>query len=300
MTQITFGVGIPASAACGGDPVRDAAHAEAAGFDFVSASDHPGVTAPNFETWTMMAWMAAATTRIGVASRVLGVPFRNPALLAKMAETFQRLSGGRLILGLGAGSGDGELRSYGVEVAEPRAKIAGLAEAVTIIRGMWTEPTFTHRGSIYRTSKAELEPKPVRPIPIWLGTFGPRGLALTGRLADGWIPSLGYRPEDELPSMVAAVVDAARAAGRNPDGITRGLNVRVDLDADPATAPGDVLSGPAERITERLLGFTAIGFNAFNFLLPAADRARHTEQLAGKVLPAVRENASPTGASGLG
>src|SRR2546429_2900879 len=97
---VLFGVNVSSSAAIGADPVADAVRAEELGFDFVSASDHPCGADPTFETWTMLTWIAAATSRIRVATRVLGVPYRPPAIVAKMAETLDRLSGGPLILGL--------------------------------------------------------------------------------------------------------------------------------------------------------------------------------------------------------
>ena len=103
MSEIMFGLSIPTSVLPGTDPVATARMAEDLGFDFVSASDHPCGTEPVCETWTILSWVAAATSRIRVATRVLGVPYRNPAIVAKMAETFSRLSGGRLILGLGGG-----------------------------------------------------------------------------------------------------------------------------------------------------------------------------------------------------
>src|SRR2546426_3421276 len=103
MTEVLFGLNIETSTAAGADPVADARKAEALGFDFVSANDHLHGVDPRYETWTMLSWVAAGTSRIRVATRVLGVPYRNPAVLAKMAETFDRMSGGRLILGLGAG-----------------------------------------------------------------------------------------------------------------------------------------------------------------------------------------------------
>src|SRR5919198_6664926 len=108
MAAIQFGLNISTTADQGADPVGDAKRAEELGFDFVSSSDHPGTSSPNYETWTMLSWIAASTSRIGIATRVLGVPFRPPALLAKMAATLDALSGGRLILGLGGGSGDDE------------------------------------------------------------------------------------------------------------------------------------------------------------------------------------------------
>jgi alkanesulfonate monooxygenase SsuD/methylene tetrahydromethanopterin reductase-like flavin-dependent oxidoreductase (luciferase family) len=90
MSEVTFGLSITPSVLPGTDPVASARMAEDLGFDFVSASDHPCGTEPTYETWTMLSWVAAATSRIRVATRVLGVPYRNPAMVAKMAETFSR------------------------------------------------------------------------------------------------------------------------------------------------------------------------------------------------------------------
>ena len=143
MTRLLFGLNLSTSAAPGADPARDARTAERLGFDFLSASDHPCGTAPTYETWTMLTWAAAATTRIRLATRVLGVPYRPPAIVAKMAETLDRLSGGRLILGLGGGYSDEEFRAFGLAVPSPRDKVDGLAEAIAITRGLWSEPTFT-------------------------------------------------------------------------------------------------------------------------------------------------------------
>jgi alkanesulfonate monooxygenase SsuD/methylene tetrahydromethanopterin reductase-like flavin-dependent oxidoreductase (luciferase family) len=192
MRGITIGLSVSTAATPGADPVAAAREAEDLGFDFVSASDHLHGRQPTWETWTMLSWIAAATSHIKVATRVLGVPYRPPAVLAKMAETFDRLSDGRLILGLGGGAVDEEFRAFGFPVRSPRDKVDGLEEAIRIARGLWSRPGFTFEGRLYRTDGADLEPKPERRIPIWLGTYGNRALALTGRLVDGWIPSLGY------------------------------------------------------------------------------------------------------------
>ncbi len=192
--SVLFGLNVSTSAPHASDPVAAARRAEELGFDFVSASDHLHSGDPTFEPWTLLSWIAAATSRIRVATRVLAVPYRHPAVVAKMAETLDRLSGGRLILGLGGGYSDEEFRAFGLGERAPRDKIEGLEEAVRIARGLWSEPRFTFEGRLYRTEDAELEPKPERRIPIWLGTYGNRALALTGRLADGWIPTLELAP----------------------------------------------------------------------------------------------------------
>lgn len=284
---LQFGVNVSTSADDGADPVGDARRAEELGFDFVSSSDHPGGSSPSFETWTMLSWIAASTSRIRIATRVLGVPYRPPPLVAKMAATLDRLSGGRLILGLGGGSGDDEFRMFGLGVPSPREKTEGLEEAVTIIRGLWSEPRFTFDGRRYHTDGAELEPKPDRRIPIWLGTFAPRALAVTGRLADGWIPSLGYAPPDEVVVMRERVLQAARDAGRDPSEITCAYNVEVRVDGGAGDDPS-VVSGTPEQVSERLADFVELGFSALNFMPSGPDYGEQVERLAGEVIPAVR------------
>jgi alkanesulfonate monooxygenase SsuD/methylene tetrahydromethanopterin reductase-like flavin-dependent oxidoreductase (luciferase family) len=279
-------VDVSTSAASGRDPVRAAQAAEALGFDFVSASDHLHGVSPTYETWTMLAWIAASTSRIGVLTRVLGLPYRNPAVLAKMAETFDRLSEGRLILGLGAGASDGEFRGFGLDVRPPRDKVDGLAEAIHIIRGVWTQPSFTFTGRLYRTDAAELTPKPDHRIPIWLGTFGNRALDVTGRLADGWIPSLGYAAPEQLQVMRGRTLAAAQAAGRDPAEVTCALNLQIRLQDQPGTDPA-VVCGPPQAVTGRLLELAAMGFNALNLIVTGSG-GDQLERIARDVIPAVR------------
>src|SRR6266542_5375646 len=155
MSKLLFGINVSTSAAPGADPVAETRTAEELGFDFVSANDHPCGTKPTHELWTMLAWLAARTSRVRVAPRVLGIPYRPPAVVAKMAEALDRLSGGRLVLGLGGGASDDEFRAFGLGVPTPREKIDGLEEAVRIIRGVWTQPSFSFHGRLYRTDDAE-------------------------------------------------------------------------------------------------------------------------------------------------
>lgn len=135
----------------------------------------------------MLTWIAAHTTRIRVASRVLAVPFRRPAMVAKLAASPDQLSGGRLILGLGGGYADSEIAAVGAPELSPAAKITGLAEAAEILRGAWSQAGFSLTVTQYRVSDLEMQPRPAWPVPVCPGTFGPRALAVTGRLADGWI-----------------------------------------------------------------------------------------------------------------
>lgn len=290
MTGLLFGLNVSTSAAPGADPVADATRAEELGFDFLSANDHPCGKDPTHETWTMLSWIAARTSRIHIATRVLGVPYRNPAIVAKMAETLDRLSGGRLILGLGGGGSDEEFRAFGLGVRSPRDKVKGLGEAIRITHGLWSEQAFTFEGRLYRTEGAEMEPKPARRIPIWAGTFGDRALALTGRLADGWIPSFELAPPDRAKVMRERVLSAANAAGRGPEEITCAYNmeIRVGEASDPGSS---VVSGRSDQIAERLLGFVDMGFTAFNFIPSGPDTADQIDRLSHEVIPAVRAGA---------
>jgi alkanesulfonate monooxygenase SsuD/methylene tetrahydromethanopterin reductase-like flavin-dependent oxidoreductase (luciferase family) len=291
MANILFGLGLRASAAAGDDPVAEARRAEQLGFDFVSLADHPCGTNPTYEAWTTLCWIAASTSRIRIAPRVLGIPYRPPAMVAKMAETLSRLSGGRLILGLGGGYSDEEFRAFGLAVPSARQKVDGMAEAIAVITGLWSQPGFTFDGGIYRTAAANLEPKPAWPIPIWLGTFGERALAATGRLADGWIPSYGYVPPQQLPAMRERVLTAARQAGRDPEGITCALHMQVRVD-EHARRDDSTVSGSPAAVAEQLTAFAKLGFTAFS-LTPAGPKpAEQAEQLARAVIPAVTAAAS--------
>jgi probable F420-dependent oxidoreductase len=284
-----FGLNVSTSVEAGVDPVAQARRAEELGFDFVSASDHLHGDAPSYEPWTMLSWIAAATSRIRIATRVLAVPYRRPPVLAKMAETFHRLSGGRLILGLGGGYGDDEFRAFGIGVPSPRDKIDGLEEAIRIIRGVWSERDFSFDGRLHRVEGAEVEPKPDSPIPIWVGTYGPRALNLTGRLADGWIPSLGFAPPDEVKVMRGRVLAAAREAGRDPSAITCAYNVVIRVE-EPGDTDPSVVSGSPDAVAERLQSFAEIGFTAFNFMPTGPGEDEQVERLAREVLPALRRD----------
>src|SRR5262249_20745278 len=201
MTDLIFGVGVPASAALDDDPVGLAQEAERLGFDFVSAADHPCGSGPSYATTAMLTWIAARTSRIKVASRVLGVPFRRPAMVAKLAVSLDLLSGGRFILGLGAGYSDQAIAPVGGPALSPAATLDALPEALQVTRGHWPRSGYTQHGCPHGARALTTEPRPAHPIPVWLAPFGPRALAAPGALAAGWIPPLGSQPIEEFPAM---------------------------------------------------------------------------------------------------
>jgi probable F420-dependent oxidoreductase len=265
------------------DPVAEARAAERLGFDFVAVTDHPAGAHPTYETFTLLAWIAARTERIGIATKVLGVPFRRPAMVAKTAESLQRLSGGRLLLGLGGGYADDEIAALGAPIPSPRTKVDGMAEAIQIIRRIWSGPDATFRGRVHSVEHLTITPRPVDPIPIWLGTYGPRALAVTGRWADGWIPSLGFAPPAVIPDMLDRIRTAAVAAGRAPDSVRAVYNVPVTLDRRAPRTP-DAVTGSAADIIEQLHGLAALGFTGFNLAVAPGQLAA----VGTEVLPALR------------
>jgi probable F420-dependent oxidoreductase len=271
----------------GPDPdllVAEARHAEQLGYDLFALSDHLHSDRATWEPWTALSFLAAATDRITLATDVLGLPYRAPAVLAKMAESLDRLSGGRLVLGLGNGGYEAEFAAFGLSTRTPGEKVAALDEAVQIIRSLWRQPSTTYRGRHFSVQDARIEPRPAHPVPVWLGTYGPRALAVTGRLADGWLPSLQRLSLTEAAALRDRVRAAARAAGRDPDTLTCACNVQIRL-GGPA-AGGRVVAGSSQQVAEQLAAVVRAGFTFP--LLFGLDRAEDRERFAAEVAPLVR------------
>jgi alkanesulfonate monooxygenase SsuD/methylene tetrahydromethanopterin reductase-like flavin-dependent oxidoreductase (luciferase family) len=285
--ELRFGVGISTLAGPGADPAAQARHAEALGFDLLTVSDHLHGTHPSLETWTVLTWIAAATSRAHVAPLVLGLPYRPPPVVAKMAESLQRLSDGRLVLGLGGGGADPEFAAFGLAARSPGEKVEALAEEIEILRGLWSSTPFSYEGKHFTLREAAVEPKPEAPIPIWTGSYGPRSLAVTGRLADGWNPSYPYAPPDVARGMRERVRAAAAEAGRDPDEITCAYNLSVNV-AEGAPEHPKIVSGAPERVAERLVELCRMGFRTMNFWFREGAVAEQRERMANEVLPAVR------------
>lgn len=249
---------------------EQARHAEQLGFTHFALSDHLHSAAPTFDPWTALTWVAAATSEITVVPDVLGLPYRPPAVLAKMAESLQRLSGGRLVLGLGNGGYDREFVAFGLNQRTPGQKVDALGEAITLMRRLWAEPAVTLDGAHYRAEAAEICPHPAQPIPIWLGAYGTRSLVQAGTMADGWLPSLGRATVEQLRGMRTTVREAAERAGRDPDGITYACNVFVE-------------SGGIDDIAPRLHQLVDSGFDTL--LVAGLSTASSREEFAGRILP---------------
>jgi alkanesulfonate monooxygenase SsuD/methylene tetrahydromethanopterin reductase-like flavin-dependent oxidoreductase (luciferase family) len=218
-----------------GDPARTVEQvmlADELGLDVVGIQDHP-YQRRFFDTWTLLAFVAARTSRVRLVTDVANLPLRPPATLAKAAASLDVLSGGRFELGLGAGAFWDAIVAMGGPRRTPKESVDALEEAIAVLRSCWRgDDPVRAPGPYYPVSGLRPGPPPAHPIGIWLGAYRPRMLRVTGRLADGWLPSLGFGnwTEDELAARHGDVDDAARAAGRDPSDVRRALNVTLVAD----------------------------------------------------------------------
>jgi len=233
-----------------------------------------GEATGGWECWSLMAALAAVTDRVELGQIVTNNLFRNPALLAKMADTVDEISGGRLILSLGAGDGGGDAARFGFATDH---RVGRFAEALRIITSLLREGRVDFSGEYYRVREAELRPRGPRPggPPILIGSqLGPKMLDLTARYADSWNTFLDLKPNDVAAAM--APLDAAlHAIGRDPATLGRTVLLSVDLDLPRQHPPsvaygrtraqeaadGAVLTGDAAHIAAQLRKYAAAGIN---------------------------------------
>jgi alkanesulfonate monooxygenase SsuD/methylene tetrahydromethanopterin reductase-like flavin-dependent oxidoreductase (luciferase family) len=267
-----------------GDPLLPTAQeVERLGLDCIGVQDHP-YQRRFVDTWTLLAMIAATTSRVVVFPDVANLPLRSPAVLAKAAASLDVLSGGRVELGLGAGGFWDAIEAYGGPRRSPAEAYGALEEAIIVIRMVWSgERNLRFEGDHYRLAGAHSGPVPAHRIGIWLGVYGPRALRLAGRVADGWVPS--FRGELRPLLEMAARLDAGAAeAGRDPGAIRRVLNIGGAI-TDGASE--GVMHGPVEQWTEELTALVIEhGFDTF-LLWPQGHE--QLSRFAEEVVPAVRE-----------
>jgi alkanesulfonate monooxygenase SsuD/methylene tetrahydromethanopterin reductase-like flavin-dependent oxidoreductase (luciferase family) len=264
--------------------VEEARQAERAGFDLVGIQDHP-YQRRYLDTFTLLAALATATERIGLFPDVASLPLRHPAMLAKAAASIDLLSGGRFELGLGAGAFWDAIVAMGGPRRTPGEAFEATEEAIGLLRLLWSdERAARFEGRHYRVVGVKPGPAPAHPIGIWIGAFGPRMLALIGRLADGWVPSSPRVPPDRLAAAQARIDDAAAAAGRDPGAIRRLYNISGRI----GPGGGGFLDGPAGQWVEQLLPLVVeTGMDTF-VLWASESPASQLERFAAEVAPALR------------
>lgn len=242
------------------------------GFTTLWAEDHLewGEDA-TIECLTTLAYFAAEFPAYHVGSLVMSQAYRNPALLAKMMANLQLLSGGRFILGLGAGWKEEEYHAYGYPFPDIRTRTEQLAEAAAIIQSMWTQQPSTFIGKHYKIHNAYCEPQPDPPIPLLIGGGGEkRTLPIVARYADWY--NFNSVPVEQYAHKVAVLKEHCAKIGRDPNTIRLTYLSTVSLSEDPSkvTRSPDkhFIAGNSAEITRELEQFCAVGVSHFIFRVP--------------------------------
>jgi alkanesulfonate monooxygenase SsuD/methylene tetrahydromethanopterin reductase-like flavin-dependent oxidoreductase (luciferase family) len=248
------------------------------------------------EGWTTLTYFAARHPDLQFGHAVLCQSYRNPALLAKMAATFQFLSGGRYILGIGAGWHEREYRAYSYPFPSGGVRVTQLEEALQIIQGLWTQQQTTMKGQYYSVDGAFCEPKPDPPPPLMVAAWGPRMLRLVAQYADWW--DIGRLSADEYKRHVAELERICDDVGRDPATIRRSCWFELCACARKGKAavtlagwrykkePGFV--GTPEQIVEQLRPFIELGVDRFELGCSGFPDLTTLELLISDVLPALR------------
>ena len=258
---------------------------DSAGLDLVGIQDHP-YQRRFLDTWTLISTLVPVTGRIRYFPDVACLPLRLPAMLAKAAASLDVLSGGRVEIGLGSGFFWEAIEAMGGPRRSPGEAIRSVEEAIQVMRLVWSEErSVRFDGEMYTLKGLKPGPHPAHEIGIWVGAGGPRMLDLIGRLADGWVPSMGWATPDRLPEMHRRIDKGAARAGRDPDEIRRVYNISGIIGEEGE----GLLDGSASRWIEELSRFVLeLGMDTFIYW-PAEDHVRQVELFASEVVPAVRE-----------
>jgi coenzyme F420-dependent glucose-6-phosphate dehydrogenase len=253
--------------------------AERHGLDNVAVSDHfqawrhHGGHAPNSLVW--LGATGERTERVGLGTSVLTPTLRyQPPVIAQAFATLACLNPGRVWLGIGSGEAVNETPSIGGQWPKFRERSDRLAEAVELIRRLWTEERVSFEGRYYRTVNATIYDRPEQPVPIYIAAGGPKAAALVGRIGDGFICTSG-KGEDLYRTLLEALGDGAREADRDPAQIKRMIEVKVSYDHDVQYARDACRPWAALALTAEEKGGTEDPLEMERLAEGAADRA-HT------------------------
>lgn len=269
-------------------PGELAAVAEAAderGYLYVGVCDHAVIPAARVErmgaVWydplTTLAWLAARTGRVRLLTHVLALPLHHPLRVAKAAATVDRLSGGRLILGVGTGHVEEEFAALDVDRSR-RGQL--LDEGIDAVRAALTDEMASHAGEAFGFEDLAVAPRPVQqPPPVWVGGSSPAALRRAGERGDGWLPQ-GTLLKD-MPAAVDAIRSAATAAGRDPDGIDVGGMPLPLYVGEPDWDVGDwTTAGTADELAAHLRDWIEVGCSHLQIRLRSRSAGELLEQLA--------------------
>lgn len=257
--------------------------AEDVGFDSLWVGDHllyrrPDRVVGPWEAWSTLAALAAITSRVQIGPLVAATSFHAPAMIAKKAATVDEISGGRLILGLGAGWNEFEYRAFGFPYDR---RVSRFEEAFTIIRRLLSGETVDFRGDYYQVEQSKVDPLTRTDIPLMVGSTGTRMLEITAPYVDSWNvwharfgnQVEGLRPHLEL------VAAAERAADRPERSIKRTAAVLVQLPTgtgrqagDPTRGKSNPIAGSSEKIAAELLKFADAGIEEVQLVLDPIEK----------------------------
>jgi coenzyme F420-dependent glucose-6-phosphate dehydrogenase len=304
--------------------------AERHGLEIIGVSDHfqpfrhTGGHGPAALPW--LGALGERTEQALLGTSVLTPTMRyHPSVIAHAFATLACLNPRRIFLGVGTGESLNETPATGAEWPGAKERRLRLAEAIELMRRLWTEERVTFEGEYYRTIKATIYDRPDEPVPIFIAASGPLAAKLVGRTGDGFIVTSGKRPELYV-ELIAALEEGARDAGRDPGEITRMIEVKVSYDHDLDYArdaceywaplalspeqkrdvedpvelerladdnPGIaqtrfIVSNDPEEVVERIGDYVALGFDHLVFHAPGADQTRFLDQFTAEVVPLLR------------
>jgi len=305
--------------------------AERAGLEIVSVSDHfqpwrhHGGHAPNAMVW--LGAVGEATERALLGTSVLTPTLRyEPAVVAQAFATLGSLYPGRVFLGVGTGEAMNETPVTAEEFPGRKERRLRLAEAIKLIRALWTEERVDFEGTYYRTARATIYDRPADPVPIFVAASGPLAAKLAGRVGDGFISTSGKDP-DLYTGLMEKVAEGAGEAGRDPAAIRRMIEIKVSYDRDrqfahdacawwaalalkPEQKEGIedpvemervadenadrahtrfIVSDDPDEVVERIRPYVEVGFEDLVLHAPGTDQGRFLDQFAADVLPRLRE-----------
>jgi coenzyme F420-dependent glucose-6-phosphate dehydrogenase len=305
--------------------------AERHGLEIIAISDHfqpfrhTGGHGPASLPW--LGALGERTERALLGTSVLTPTMRyHPSVIAQAFATLACLNPGRVFLGVGTGESVNETPATGAEWPSAKERRQRLAEAIELMRLLWTEERVSFEGEYYRTVRATIYDRPEEPVPIFVAASGPLAAKLAGRVADGFIVTSGKKPE-LYAELIAAMEKGARDAGREPGEVTRMIEIKVSYDHDVdfarhgcrywaplALTPEQkrdvedplelerladenpdialtrfIVSNDPDEVVERIGAYVALGFDHLVFHAPGEDQMRFLDQFAADVMPRLRE-----------
>lgn len=257
---LEFGISL-APVAADSMMILEAARVADISLDMIGFQDHP-YQRRFLDTSALITRVAAETSRVRLFHDVACLPLRPPAMLANEAASIDIMSKGRFELGLGAGSFWDAIVGMGGPRRSPSEALEALEEAVSVIRMMWSgERGLRFDGKHYALDGIHSGPLPVHDIEIWFGVYGPKACALLGRIADGWIPSLGRMAPGDLADRHEIIDQSASESGRDPSSIRRMLNIGGRV--TEGSSEGHLIGPPSQWVDQLVELVLLHGFDTF-------------------------------------